>query len=554
MRKLADKQLFAEIKRTPFGATFRGVDVKSRQLVLVKTFQRRGEQTSAAHAESRFEQEAKIYAAISHPNVVRLLEYGVEKDVKYLVLEYVDGQTLRALLQRDGSQRALPAEIAVALFWGIADGLTALHQKNIIHRDLKPENILIAHDGTVKICDFDLAISGKSQHSNGLTGTTGYLAPEAILGEPVTTAADIFSAGILLYEMLTGTRPFETGSASGDMNAAVQMAHLPAHKINPDVPALFDELLSELLAKKPVQRSQNANEIRSWLNRHFTLRDAKKRRELLYRFLSNTANFAENGIRHYLKPVASEQKVGRSWPRWAVAALSTIAVALIVWQISQSQRAKIPALQNPQSNDSIAVLQAEPAELSPQDTVDDSQQLPIFSESVPENTNDTAGSSAQPSVRLQNSAGAQTNAPPLRREIFVQSHPWAYIFVNGDSLGLSPLAQPVVLPEGQHDFVLKKPLFPVVRFSVSIDSATADTLDFQTWDHVAVLELKIIPWAELSIHGAPAEVPEDAGELILSPGQYRMDFRHPELGERSETFYLQAGERRALTVNLFAKK
>lgn len=245
MRKIANKQLFAEMKRTQFGATYRGIDLDSQQLVLVKTFRRHGNVDEAA--EARFEREAQIYAKISHPNVVRLLEYGIEDELKYLVLEYIEGLTLRQLLKANTS--TLPLQIALVLFRDILQGLAALHHNQIVHHDLKPENILISREGMVKICDFDLAIAGEKSHSSGLTGTHGYLAPEVILGEKVNSAADMFSAGIVLYEMLTGTRPFEANSSGGTMMATVQMPHLPPSKVRADIHPFFDELSAALLEK-----------------------------------------------------------------------------------------------------------------------------------------------------------------------------------------------------------------------------------------------------------------------------------------------------------------
>ena len=111
----------------------------------------------------------------------------------------------------------------------------------------------------MKICDFDLAISGDTQQTSGLTGSPGYLSPEIILGEEITPTVDIFASGVLLYEMLTGMRPFKVGTVSGEMNAGVQMAHLPPSKVKPAIPSQIDPLLERLLAKKPADRFGSAS-------------------------------------------------------------------------------------------------------------------------------------------------------------------------------------------------------------------------------------------------------------------------------------------------------
>jgi eukaryotic-like serine/threonine-protein kinase len=181
---------------------------------------------------SRFEREAKAVAAISHPNILAIHDYGTSHDIRYAAVELLEGETLRARLTASGT---LPLKNAVDYAQQIAQGLAAAHAKGIVHRDLKPENVFITDSGIVKILDFGLAqqrsplldsasdsqveTSVKSTPGQVL-GTLGYMAPEQLRGSEIDHRADIFAFGALLYEMLTGTRAF-WGQSVADTIAAI---------------------------------------------------------------------------------------------------------------------------------------------------------------------------------------------------------------------------------------------------------------------------------------------------------------------------------------------
>src|SRR6266540_1100662 len=167
-------------------------------------------------ALSRFEREAKAIAAISHPNILAIHDFGREGGVTFAVMELLEGETLRSRLS--GSE--LPWREAVEIGAAVADGLAAAHGKGIVHRDLKPENIFLTSDGRVKILDFGLArvkppASPQDKSSipteteaGTIMGTVGYMSPEQVRGEPADAPSDIFSLGCVLYEMLSGRRAF----------------------------------------------------------------------------------------------------------------------------------------------------------------------------------------------------------------------------------------------------------------------------------------------------------------------------------------------------------
>lgn len=167
----------------------------------------------------RFEREAKSAARLSHPHVVGVLDQGVTESLSYLVMEYVPGRTLRDVLNE---RRVLTPRLALAMMDAVVDGLAAAHEAGLVHRDVKPENVLLAGSGAIKIADFGLARAVTTSTNTGtLVGTVAYLAPELVTGAGADARSDIYSAGIMLYEMLTGSQPF-----TGEVPIQVAFAHV----------------------------------------------------------------------------------------------------------------------------------------------------------------------------------------------------------------------------------------------------------------------------------------------------------------------------------------
>jgi eukaryotic-like serine/threonine-protein kinase len=200
----------------------------------------------------RFEREAKSAARLSHPHVVGVLDQGTDGSLAYLVMEYVPGRTLRALLDDQGP---LSPRQALALLDPVIEGLAAAHAAGLIHRDVKPENVLLAADGRIKIADFGLARAVTANTSTAtLVGTVAYIAPELVTDGAADARADIYSAGIMLYEMLTGRQPF---SGEAPIQIAFQHVHSTVPAPSAVIPGLardLDELVQWCTAQDPEER------------------------------------------------------------------------------------------------------------------------------------------------------------------------------------------------------------------------------------------------------------------------------------------------------------
>ena len=212
----------------------------------------------------RFRREAKSAAALSHPNIVSVYDRGEAEGTYYIAMEVIEGRSLKELIMTRGP---LPIPQALAYTHEMLEALRFAHRHGIIHRDIKPHNILIGE--RLKVTDFGIARAGASQmtEAGSIMGTAQYLSPEQARGAPVTAASDLYSVGIVLYEMLTGKVPF-----TGDSAIEIAMKHLneppkPPSKIRPEIPEELDAVVLRALSKNPEDRYQTAEEFSEDLHR-----------------------------------------------------------------------------------------------------------------------------------------------------------------------------------------------------------------------------------------------------------------------------------------------
>jgi hypothetical protein len=205
----------------------------------------------------RFSQEARSASGLNHPNIVTIYDVGQSDEMPYIAMELVDGVTLRAL-----AAHPVPIRKALQIATQLAEGLAKAHAAGIVHRDLKPENVMVTKDGFVKILDFGLAklADGAGSGARGLTatglvvGTADYMSPEQAMGKTIDFRSDQFALGLLLYELVTGRRPFVRASVVQTLTAIIQDDAEPVEKLNPRVPPPFCWLIERCLAKDPDDR------------------------------------------------------------------------------------------------------------------------------------------------------------------------------------------------------------------------------------------------------------------------------------------------------------
>jgi serine/threonine-protein kinase len=214
----------------------------------------------------RFRREAKNAAALNHPNIVSIYDRGEAQETYYIAMEYLDGRTLKELVIGHGPA---PVNVAVEYARQILSALRFAHRHGIVHRDIKPHNVLVDREGRVKVTDFGIARAGTSQmtEAGSIVGTAQYLSPEQARGTEVDQRSDLYSLGIVLYELLTGETPFD-----GDTPVEIAMKHLstvptPPSQLRKDIPHDLDMVVMRALAKDPADRYQSAEEMESDLER-----------------------------------------------------------------------------------------------------------------------------------------------------------------------------------------------------------------------------------------------------------------------------------------------
>jgi eukaryotic-like serine/threonine-protein kinase len=254
-------EIVSELGRGAMGVVYKARDPMLERTVAIKTVNMALEEDGAAQYEARFQQEARAAGGLNHPNIVTIHDIGKSGDIAYMAMEYLEGVELRSLLQ---TGQPLPVPKALSIAAQIAEGLAYAHERGVVHRDIKPPNIMVLANGIVKITDFGIARMRTSavQTQAGLTmGSPKYMSPEQVLGKRADQRSDIFSLGIILYEMLAGAAPFTGESMTALMYQIVNFAPPAPSALKPAVPEMLDTIIAKMLAKSIDERYQSAAEL-----------------------------------------------------------------------------------------------------------------------------------------------------------------------------------------------------------------------------------------------------------------------------------------------------
>ena len=313
---LADRyRLTEQIGMGGMAIVYRAIDLRTGHNVAVKVL--RPEFNEDSEFISRFQREAEAASKMTHHNIVNLLDVGMDGENRYLVMEYVQGKTLKEVIQERGRLNApLACQIAIR----ILSALEHAHRNGIIHRDIKPQNILVHADGHIKVADFGIArIANSSTLTKGdnVMGSVHYFSPEQARGEGANATSDIYSTGIVLYEMLTGRVPYD-----GDNPVAVAMQHLhatpvPIQNLAPDVPPAVVRVCMKAMEKNPAMRYQSARDMAADLRAALEIRDDRQmyqEREIDVRqpkpqFNNDNKNLTDTGRNRSRQAAAKRRKM-----------------------------------------------------------------------------------------------------------------------------------------------------------------------------------------------------------------------------------------------------
>jgi serine/threonine-protein kinase len=266
MNKIGRFEIMEELGRGSMGVVYRAIDPLIERTVAIKTVQLDLPENERVPFEDRFLREAKSAGRLSHPNIVTIYDVGETGNMAYIAMEFLKGESLKDILDRHG---CLPIELALDTAIQMTEALAFANEHGIVHRDVKPGNVLVIEGrGTIKLTDFGIAhINAQSEtHHDVLMGSPRYMAPEQITGRAIDGRTDVFSAGVVLYEMLTGQAPFTAPDLNTLLYRIVNEAPAPASRLRHDVPHELDQLMSRCMAKHPDQRPDSARELNLQLN------------------------------------------------------------------------------------------------------------------------------------------------------------------------------------------------------------------------------------------------------------------------------------------------
>jgi serine/threonine-protein kinase len=260
--KLGRYAIVSEIGRGAMGVVYKATDSVLERTVAIKTVNMNLTQEEAKGYEARFYQEARSAGSLNHPNIVTIYDVGRVNDVVYMAMEFIEGVELRSMFAEG---RPLPVTQAISIAAQVAEGLGYAHDHGVVHRDIKPANIMVMPNGPVKITDFGIArMRASSQEltqTGMMLGSPKYMSPEQVIGKRADHRSDIFSLGVILYEMLCGATPFNGENVTALMYQIVNFAPPAPSTVNSAVPELLDYIVAKMLSKPVDERYQGGHEV-----------------------------------------------------------------------------------------------------------------------------------------------------------------------------------------------------------------------------------------------------------------------------------------------------
>ncbi len=522
--------LIREITRSGIATVWEGFDSGLDRKVLVKSIHPQYARESDLRV--RFEREAKAIAKLSHPNVVQIYDIQAGPDELSLILEFVEGTTLRKVMKERGK---LPVEAAVSITEDILAGLDHAHAAGIIHRDLKPENVLVSTRGEVKITDFGLA-SLKDQPSVTLegmvVGTPSYMAPEQAEGAELSMATDIFAMGLILFEMLTGQRVHE-GTAMAEILQNVLKYQPPRFEDHSaDIPVALQPVLARMLERTPERRYATAAEARQALL-------AAGGEDRLSPVLVKDY-LASETMRKPTKPSVARVRAWAKPLRFFTIATLVLAGAALVFHFATLTRDR--GVPSEPFDSSVVTTPTDTAITTPVSS--DTSQTASKVDSIP-----TAPVEPPRRRPVDTTVTHEViDQKPVKLPEFgfleISTRPWAQVFINDSLIGNTPLTSPSRLLSGSYSVVFMNPEIdlPVVR-RVNVTGGDTTQLRVNLYENVARIRIASVkPWADVYIDGV-FELRTPSSKTIFRPlGSYTISLRNPDFPEYSEALTFQEGD------------
>lgn len=262
MSRIGRYKILGELGKGAMGLVFKAIDEKINRTLAIKTirFSDEFDDDVIQEIKERFFREAEIAGKLSHPSIVTIYDVGEHGELTYMAMEFLDGDDLEKYISK---KNLLPLRKVLNIVARVADALDFAHKDQVIHRDIKPANIMLLKNGAIKVTDFGIAkaISSSRTKTGVILGTPNYMSPEQIMGQKIDHRSDIFSLGVLFFQLLTGETPFHGDNLSNLLYQITQVKHPTIRVYNPKIPQICEKILDKALEKNPTKRFQSAGEM-----------------------------------------------------------------------------------------------------------------------------------------------------------------------------------------------------------------------------------------------------------------------------------------------------
>ncbi|MFT3697677.1 MAG: serine/threonine-protein kinase [Kofleriaceae bacterium] len=424
LERIGNCRIVEEIASGGMAVVYRAVQEPLGRTVAIKALK-----TSAAAEENvvtRFEREAKSLANLQHENIIHVYDFHHERGAMFIVMEYVQGIDLYDLLEKCGR---LPYDVAAILAMQVARAMDYVHYRGIVHRDIKPANIMIARTGGVKVMDFgiarDTSFGDLTEAGTGI-GTPAYMSPEQVLGDKLDARSDIFSLGVVLYQMVTGKKPFVEDEKKSAMHKIRLEKHESARSVNPEIPRELNNVIDRCLEKQPRDRWRSAQHMVMALERFLAKHVEMNHHARLVLFLKSQGVITELEAEEYLNPAALGAGAG-ALQQPNLQARNMVRSGLVAHAVTLGVLLLFLGLIH------VAPLGATP--------------------------------------RTPSAGEKKLNKSYVR----LDAKPWARISIDGKPIGTTPLAKPIETFAGQHVIKFEHDWYQPIEKTIDVSIAGADS-------------------------------------------------------------------------------
>lgn len=540
------KYLLKETIATGGMATiYKGVQISLNREVVIKKLHPHLSQD--ANFVKRFKREAAILGKLKHENIVSIIDFYEKDEDKFIILEYIKGKSLKSVIKE---KKNIPFEYTLFILREVLKGLSYIHSQQILHRDLKPDNIMLSDDGTVKITDFGLAF-GKElinvTNPGTYIGTPAYFPPEQLAGREITLASDIFSLGVTVIEMITGTNPFEGKDQFETINNILYFKKIDFDYDPDNIPSIFIDIVNSMLNRDPSKRPSSADELLEKIEK-FKIGISK---EQLREFI-----FSENTVEVSSKPMIKVKLKKRSRYRDTAIFITLLLlfISIIFYQFyyfSKNQKIETIYLKEEQAEKFELYVFTDPKEI--QITINDS--IVIL---TPQKISLEKGvyriSSLNPDYeKIDTTVELNKNDSIfLKMEkkvekidygfLSVNVIPWANLYIDEKFIDRTPLSKSIKLEVGKHIITLKHPNRKEYFKEIFIEKDKVLKMDVELEKAYGYLRIVVRPWGKVYIDDYYIGTTPIGDSIKLLIGPHKIKIENPSFDPIEDEIYINEEE------------